>query len=167
MTEPTGSEPNDRLTLYRLAYDEARRRLDAQEASLDELRGRCGVLISAAAIVTSFLGARFASDTASPSLLVWSALIAFAISVALATWCLLPRRGWAFYFGTEKLIGTYIEGEDPLSVASTYRDLALHLEKDFRANEGPLSLRYAAFAGASVALIVEVVAWLLHLLGVG
>jgi hypothetical protein len=38
---------------YRLAYEEARRALDDQEALVNELRARTGVLIAAAAVSTS------------------------------------------------------------------------------------------------------------------
>jgi hypothetical protein len=47
---------------YELAYDEARRALDAQESVVNELRTRSGVLIAAAAITTSFFGGRALSD---------------------------------------------------------------------------------------------------------
>jgi hypothetical protein len=40
---------------YELAYDEARRALDAQESVVNELRTRAGVLIAAAAITTVLL----------------------------------------------------------------------------------------------------------------
>ncbi|HEX5857669.1 MAG TPA: hypothetical protein VFY91_06130, partial [Microbacterium sp.] len=41
---------------YELAYEEARRALDGQERALGAVRTRAGVVLSAAAIVTSFLG---------------------------------------------------------------------------------------------------------------
>jgi hypothetical protein len=47
---------------YRLAYDEAVRALTRQQSALDEFRTRAGILLSGAAIATSFLGGQ-ALDT--------------------------------------------------------------------------------------------------------
>jgi hypothetical protein len=57
--------------VYELAYQEARRALDGQESALAAFRTRAGVVLSAAAIVTSFLGGQ-ALD-AHDSLCTWSA----------------------------------------------------------------------------------------------
>ena len=104
MALPGSRSPADELTLHRLAYDEARRRLDAQEQSLDELRSRAGVLIAASTIVTTFLGGSAASSAGALTLVTLLAIAAFVASVGLAGWTLLPRDGWAFYFGTTKLL---------------------------------------------------------------
>src|SRR3954452_8097828 len=50
-------EENDAKS-YELAFEEAGRALDARERAVNELRSRSGVLIAAAAITTSFFGAR-------------------------------------------------------------------------------------------------------------
>jgi hypothetical protein len=61
---------------YELAYQEALRAITQQQAALESLRGRAGVLLAVAAIVTSFLGgfalgqasrARLAGDPSFPS----------------------------------------------------------------------------------------------------
>ena len=153
--------------LYQLAYDEARRRLDAQERAVDELRTRAGTLISAATIATSFLGARFVDSGGQPGNSVWIAVAAFATCLFLAVLCILPLAKWSFYFGTRKLIGEYIETDSPLSPPDTMRDLALHLEDDYKANEIRLVRLYKLFAVSVAALVVEVAAWLAHLAGVG
>lgn len=49
---------------YELAYEEAKRALDAQESVVNELRTRSGILIAAAAITTSFFGGRALDDGA-------------------------------------------------------------------------------------------------------
>jgi hypothetical protein len=58
------SEP--RGELERLTYDLSLRTLGQQEAVLGELRSRTGILLTASALVTSFLGARALQDGASP-----------------------------------------------------------------------------------------------------
>jgi hypothetical protein len=52
---------------YRIAYEEAVRALSQQHEMIDSLRTRAGLLLPAAAITTSFLGAQ-ALDTGSPTI---------------------------------------------------------------------------------------------------
>lgn len=47
---------------YQIAYDEAVRALSQQQSTIDSLRTRAGLLLSAAAITTSFLGAQALND---------------------------------------------------------------------------------------------------------
>jgi hypothetical protein len=47
-----------------LAYEEAKRALDAQQSVVNELRTRSGILIAAAALTTSFFGGRALTDGA-------------------------------------------------------------------------------------------------------
>jgi len=58
---------------YRIAYDEAVRALSQQQSTIDSLRTRAGLLLSAAAITTSFLGAQALND-GDPSAVSWLAL---------------------------------------------------------------------------------------------
>lgn len=68
---------------YALAYDEARRALDAQESVVNELRSRASVLLAAAAVSTSFFGARALAD-GHPQVWAWIALVSFVlVSVAV------------------------------------------------------------------------------------
>jgi hypothetical protein len=67
---------------YRIAYDEAVRALSQQQSMIDSLRTRAGLLLSAAAITTSFLGAQALND-GGPSVATWLALAGFVgLSVA-------------------------------------------------------------------------------------
>lgn len=50
--------PPDLDRLYEIAYAEAIRALVEQQAAVESLRNRAGLLLSAAAITTSFLDAR-------------------------------------------------------------------------------------------------------------
>lgn len=47
---------------YQLAYEEAVRGLSQQQSALDNFRTRAGILVSAAAIATSFLGGQALAD---------------------------------------------------------------------------------------------------------
>ena len=61
---------------YKLAYDEAVRGLGHQQLRLDDFRARAGIVLSAAAITTSLLGAR-ALERDSPTVWAWIALGCF------------------------------------------------------------------------------------------
>jgi hypothetical protein len=51
-----GDVEKDKDALYRVAYEEATRARSEQLALIDSFRSRAGLLLSAAAITTSFLG---------------------------------------------------------------------------------------------------------------
>jgi hypothetical protein len=55
MSDAPGPAPADG---YLLAFEEGVRSLARQKAQLDRMRSRAGILLSAAAIATSFLGGR-------------------------------------------------------------------------------------------------------------
>lgn len=80
--------------LYKVAYDEAVRALSEQQAEIDSFRTRGGMLLSAAAITTSFLGAQTLQGGGS-SPFAWLALIDFVAVAAVSLAILWPYR-WEF-----------------------------------------------------------------------
>ena len=84
----------DKDLLYKVAYDEAVRALSEQQGVIDSFRTRAGLLLSAAAITTSFLGAQ-ALNGGDSSLAAWLALIGFAGVAAISLAILWPRQ-WEF-----------------------------------------------------------------------
>lgn len=143
---------------YKLAYDEAIRALSQQQTVLDNFRTRAGILLSGAAIATSFLGGRALEDG---SLRIWScaaisAFVAVGVSTILILW---PRRHWEFAAIPRRVIDTYIEAEEPFSPPRIHRDLALHMEDSYVLNERRLERLIVLFRVASVVLTFEVVAW--------
>jgi len=77
--------------LYKVAYDEAVRALSEQQGAIDNLRARAGLLFSAAAITTSFLGAQ-ALRGGSLNFSSWLALLTFFAMAATSLTILWPRR---------------------------------------------------------------------------
>jgi hypothetical protein len=151
--------------VYELAYQEARRALDGQESALAAFRTRAGVVLSAAAIVTSFLGGQ-ALDAHDFTPLAWAAIGAFAV-LGLSTLCVLwPDDQWEFEAVPNQILGIYAERPDKLEVPMhvIHRDLALHMERSYLNNEKRRlrPLRWA-FRIAVVALVVEVGIWLADL----
>jgi hypothetical protein len=159
----------DAAPAYALAYDEARRALDGQERALAAFRTRAGIVLSAAAIVTSFLGGQ-AIGANGFTTLSWVAIAAFAV-VGVATLCVLwPDDNWQFEAIPNQVIGTYIERDDALDVPlhAIHRDLALHMENSYSSNERRRlrPLRWA-FRAAVIALVAEVSIWLVELATAG
>jgi hypothetical protein len=82
------------VELERLAYETALRALDKQEAVLDEIRGRTGILLAASALAAPFLGDSAFRD---PSLiLAIVALAAFVLTTGGSIFILLSRPDLVF-----------------------------------------------------------------------
>jgi hypothetical protein len=146
---------------YALAYNEAKRALDEQERVVAELRSRAGTLIAAAAITTSFLGGRIlGSHHLRP--LARAAIGCFAFVGITLLALLWPWRDWRFTVNAQSFIETYLEPPDtaPLDLPAIHRDLALHMEAAWKANRTQLRWLQAAFRLAALALVVEVVLWI-------
>jgi hypothetical protein len=79
----------------RISFELAVSALSQQERTLVELRARTGTLIAAAALVASFLGAE-AIDRSGIDGWVSLALLAFAVSIVLSVYVLLPRDRLVF-----------------------------------------------------------------------
>jgi hypothetical protein len=162
-------------TTYEIAYEVASKALSDQRESLTNLRTRSATLFSAAAIVTSFLGAQALDDTkvmagtnqlvADRTLQAWEAVgIGCFIGVAVLTiLILLPWPGWTFRVGARDFIRDYSETDPPATVQQAQRDLALHLENHYDGNESKLKWLFWGFRVAAAVLAFEVVAWLLDL----
>jgi len=149
----------DKDLLYKVAYDEAVRALSEQQEVIDSFRTRAGLLLSAAAITTSFLGAQ-ALDGGDSNLGAWLALIAFVGVAAISLAILWPRR-WEFTANPRDVIQTYIEAEEPAPIDELHRDLSLHMHTSYVENRVGLEQLAIFFQIASGLLTVEVVLWII------
>jgi len=148
---------------YELAYDEAKRALDAQESVVNELRTRSGILIAAAAITTSFFGGRALADGAVGTA-GWLAIAAFGLVGASVLAVLWPRTDWTFTVNAERFIATYVESVDgALPVPDIHRDLALHMSASYVGNAQQLRLLTIAFRLGAIFLVGEVIAWVVDI----
>jgi hypothetical protein len=147
---------------YRLAYDEAVRALSQQQSALDEFRTRAGILLSGAAIATSFLGGQ-ALDAGSVSLWSWIAIGCFVGLGTAALMILWPHKGWEFGAYPHSVIGTYIEADKPLPLPQILRDLALHMENSYDKNANRLGRVIFSFRAASLLLTAETLAWVIDI----
>ena len=149
----------DKDILYRVAYEEAVRALAEQQAEIDSFRSRAGLLLSSAAITTSFFGANSfdGGDLTAPS---WLALAAFVGAAAISLVILWPHP-WQLTASSRDVVDTYIEGERPAAVDELHRDLSIHMHKSYVENRAG-ALRLAALLQvARWLLTLEVVFWII------
>lgn len=144
--------------LYKVAYDEAVRTLSEQQAAIDSFRSRAGLLLSAAAVTTSFLGAQ-AMQAHSAKFASWMALVSFVAVAATSLAILWPRR-WEFTASPRDVIEGYIESSEPIRVEILYRDLSLRMHRSYLENHRGLERLAVSFQAASGLLTIEVVLWI-------
>lgn len=151
----------DKDIRYRIAYDEAVRALSQQQSTIESLRTRAGLLLSAAAITTSFLGAQALND-GGPNVATWMALACFA-GLSIAALAILWPHRLEFTANPANVIANYIETEDPLTVAEIHRDLSLHMHGSYADNltgQKQLATRFRLAGGL---LTLEVLLWIVDL----
>lgn len=151
----------DKAFPYRIAYDEAVRALSQQQSMIDSLRTRAGLLLSAAAITTSFLGAQALND-GGPGIATWLALACF-VGLSVASLAILWPHSLEFTANPANVIESYIETEEPLSVAEIHRDLSLHMHGSYADNLTGQKQLASRFRLAGVLLTVEVILWIIDL----
>lgn len=144
--------------LYKVAYDEAVRALSEQQASIDSFHTRAGLLFSAAAITTSFLGAD-ALGGGGMNVASWLALLCFVV-VAIASLAVLWPREWGVMVAPREVIETYVESAEPTLVGDLYRELSLHLHDSYLENDEGMRKLVVFLQAASVSLTLEVVLWM-------
>jgi hypothetical protein len=154
---------DERAAGYEAVYDEARRALELQRSALDGLRTRAGIVLSAGAVATSFLGGQALQDGVSA--LDWIAtglFVALAVLVLRVLWP--PAEGAQGFVQQPEIMLTYLEGEGALGLGALHRDLALYFEEAHAVNRRrelvPLT---RAFRLATLAVVADTVAWVLAL----
>jgi hypothetical protein len=117
---------------YEIAYQEALRAINDQQAAIDSIQARVGFVASAGALVLSLSAQRTLESAVTPALGL--AVGSFICLALLSVFILWPRRKWRFHFGTERLHAEYVEHAQPLSAGLMMRDLSLHLDRYFQAD---------------------------------
>jgi hypothetical protein len=149
----------DKDILYKVVYDEAVRALSEQQGVIDSFRTRAGLLLSAAAITTSFLGAQ-ALKGGDSNLATWLAMVGFAGVAGVSLAILWPRR-WDFTANPQEVIRTYIEAEEAAPIEELHRDLSLHMHNSYIVNREGLEQLATFFQVASGLLTTEVILWII------
>jgi hypothetical protein len=144
--------------LYKVAYDEAVRALSEQQAEIDSFRTRGGMLLSAAAITTSFLGAQSLQDGNS-NLPAWLALMAFGGVAALSLALLWPYV-WQVTLDPLEVVAVYVKSEHPAAGEALHRELIQHMHAGYLRNREGLDLLAVLFQIASGLLALEIALWM-------
>ncbi len=144
---------------YELAYQEGVRAIEAQSASLNGLRTRAGIVLSATAIVAGFLG----PGLVRLDLLGQIDAVLFVIAAVGAIGVLLPIKNWRGSTNTQDLISAYIEADPPAALPEIHRSLAYYMQNDWGWNEdkleqlnGLLAASAGLVAGAIVLAFVAI-----------
>jgi hypothetical protein len=145
----------------KLAYEASLRSLDQQQKVLEEVRSRTGILLAAASLSASFLGARaFEQDGVSVvSVLALAALVTTLVTGILI---LVPRQEFIF-----SLAGTvlYNDLRDVEDAAEQHRYVAYWLDEYWERNESPIQRLNLRFQVASGALVAQILLWSLAISG--
>lgn len=144
--------------LYKVAYDEAVRALSEQRAAIESVRARAGLLLSAAAVTTSFLGAQ-ALQEGSAGFCTWLALLSF-VAMASASLAILWPRSWELTANSRDVIERCVESGEEIQVEGLYRALSLRMQSSFSVNHRGLVELALLFQVASGLLTIEVVLWI-------
>jgi hypothetical protein len=135
---------------------EARRAIAFQAASLDELRTRTGLLLAAASVSASFLGAATAKSGGSLGFWGGAALVAYVIAIGCCIWVLMPRRdGWIFITSPATLKKDWIETRRPTESMKLF--LAVALENHYDTNAKKMAELYVLFQVAAGSVAAEVI----------
>jgi hypothetical protein len=141
-----------------LILQESVRALDQQSESLNELRSRTGIVLSASSVASAFLGAA-ALQRGGFSVLNILALIVFLCSTLLCLGVLLPAEDWEFHYDTEALEVSYIQAN--VGLADMQRSMAAGYSKCWMKNDGRLKPLYLMLRLAIATVGIDVMLWLL------
>jgi hypothetical protein len=122
------------------------------------LRARAATLILAASFASSLLGSQALQDGVG----AWD-WIALALLVAIggsAVFMLWPYYNLTFRFDPEDLLARYVDLDEPMPLASMYRELALRIKADGQRNGRIVRRLREALQIALILLLLNIVAWL-------
>lgn len=154
-----------RGALYRVAYDEAVRALSEQLMALDRVRSHTGLLLSAAVVTTSFLGAQALNGTGL-NLAAWMALGSF-VGLALISLAILMPRRWEFSVNPHEVIRKYVEADAAAPIEDLHRDLSLYMHRSYVKNWEGLNWLATLMQAFSIALTAEVIFWVIAIASTG
>ena len=154
-------------TVEALAFTQAVRALDAQSTALESLRTRAATILSAAALVTAFLGGLALAgptlqngEVQRAELTAWSwlGISSFLAVLLLSLVMLFPYKERFVVSATRILEGA--AAAPAATVTDIQRDLARYLDANRTHNTKLLTRLFACFGVASIMLLVEAIAWM-------
>jgi hypothetical protein len=149
----------------RLVYEESLRGLLQQQSAVESLHNRAATVVFATSFASSLLGTRALADGL--GLLDWTALALLLCIGALTVTTLWPYYDLTFRFDAEDLLRAYVDVEPVPSLSQVHRGLALEARRYFHRNGRIVRRLREAIQVALVLLLLEIVAWMLSIAGVG
>lgn len=161
-----------------IAYQHAKENLASQRAALDNLRARSAAVITAAAVIASFLGGQALADTktvpgvASPvpdrSLQFWESFGfgGFVLVLALSAWIIRPKsEAWTFRLDANWILREATkDGDADTGVGHRQkRELTGYMETYYGENQAKLVKLFKLLQLSVVLLIVEAAGFMLDL----
>jgi hypothetical protein len=147
---------------YGISYEEAVRALSEQQGVIDSFRTRAGLLLSTAAITTSFLGAQALDGGATP--IVWLAMAGFVGVATVSLGILWPRR-WEFNVDPREVVEAYIEADHLTPIGELHRDLSLQMYGSYVENRQGLGQLAVLVQFATSLLTIDVILWITAIAG--
>jgi hypothetical protein len=157
-----GEERTVEPELLQLVYSHAMDQLESQRGTIDDLRGRAGVVLGASSVAGSFLGSvALGRDQSFP---FWAALafISFVV-IGICVLVILWPYKWQFGFEPALLLKDYVKTDPPASVAETWVTLAGYAGNYLNDNGRILNRLFWFYRGSILALVLEVCFWLISL----
>jgi hypothetical protein len=157
-------------TIETVAFSQAVRALDGQSTALESLRTRAATILSAAALVTAFLGGlALAGPTlqdgkvqrAELTAWSWLGVSSFLAVLLLSLVMLFPYKVRLSVSATRVLEGAAAAPD--ATVTEIQRDLARYLDANRTHNTKLLTRLFVCFGLASIMLLVEAIAWIVDL----
>jgi hypothetical protein len=139
-------------------YQESLRGLLQQQAAVESLHNRAGTLIFASSFASSLLGSRALEDGLGAW--DWLAVVLLLAIGALTVVLLWPYYNFSFRFDAQNLLDTYVDSEEPATMARMHRDLALRIKVDWHRNGRIVRRMREAFQLALILLLINILAWL-------
>jgi hypothetical protein len=140
---------------YRVAYDEAVRALRAQADAFAGIRQRASTVLATSMVVTAFFGGQAVTRGATPRTTGWLAVVAFLAAGILSVLVLFPSDP-AFTADPADVL-PLAEADAPLHT------VAVALAERHAGNRGQIARLQWIFRLGAVALLVEVLLWIVFL----
>jgi hypothetical protein len=147
-----------------LAYEAAVRAIADQASVVESLRSRAGTIFAATALVTSFLGGfalAGAAEEIEPGSRTGIAIGIFVVLAVLTLAILWPYR-LRFSISAREMLAIVDarSGDNPVTGAEAYRELALRYETMYEFNAVRVRVLLWCFRLAIVCLVAEVAMWI-------
>jgi hypothetical protein len=144
--------------VYEIAYEEAVRALSEQHGVIESFRARAGLLLSSAAVTTSFLAGKAFRDGRT-GIFAWLALLDFA-AVVILTLAILKPRHWETSVKMDESIEARLSTEGEVPPRTLHLAIALRLRRALAENRDALEHLSILLQLAGSLLAAEIVLWL-------